>query len=481
MSHAGRTGLTLVAIVAAGAGGLWAGQRGVALPDPSWLRSIAGFERVAAAAATTEAAGSGPIIYYRDPDGRPAYSATPRKTTDGRDFVAVRQSEDVSFDAAAAKPAEVMPVSAPGDKKVLYYRNPMGLPDTSPMPKKDSMGMEYIPVYEGDDQDSSMVKVSPGKLQRTGVRTVEVGLASVNRSIRVPGTVVVDERQVSVVTMRADAFVEDVANVTTGDRVTKGQSLFRFFSKEIAAAGAEYVTELRSGLSVDNAKGGALKLANLGLSKPVIDAIRKDMKVPTRISYDAPTDGVVLDRTATAGMMAKPGDLLFRIADTSHMWILADVPEHQLDAIRVGAEADVTVRSLPGKTFTGTVALIYPQIQEQTRTAKVRIELANPDGLLLANMYADVEINAGEDKPVVAVPNSAIIDTGARRIVFLDRGEGRFEPRDVKLGMRGEDETEVTEGLKPGDRVVVAANFLLDAESNLNAALNALESGEEKP
>ncbi|MBW0368325.1 efflux RND transporter periplasmic adaptor subunit [Ensifer adhaerens] len=480
MSHAGRTGLTLVAIVAAGAGGLWAGQRGVALPDPSWLRSIAGFERVAAAAATTEAAGSGPIIYYRDPDGRPAYSATPRKTTDGRDFVAVRQSEDVSFDAAKAKPAEVMPGSAPGDKKVLYYRNPMGLPDTSPTPKKDSMGMDYIPVYEGEDQDSSAVKVSPGKLQRTGVRTAEVGLAPVSRSIRVPGTVVIDERQVSVVTMRADAFVEDVANVTTGDRVSKGQSLFRFFSKEIAAAGAEFVTEQRSGRSVDNGTGGALKLANLGLSKPVIDAIRKDMKVPTRISYDAPTDGVVLDRTTTAGMMAKPGDLLFRIADTSHMWILADVPEHQLDAIRVGAEANVTVRSLPGKAFTGTVALIYPQIQEATRTAKIRIELANPDGLLLANMYADVAINTRENKPVVAVPNSAIIDTGARRIVFLDRGEGRFEPRDVKLGMRGEGETEVTEGLKAGDRVVVAANFLLDAESNLNSALNAL-AGEEKP
>lgn len=480
MSNAGRTGLTLVAIVAAGVGGLWAGQRGVALPDLSWLRSLVGVERVAAAAATVNAAGSGPIIYYRDPDGRPAYSATPRKTTDGRDFVAVRQSEDVSFDAVKPKAAEVTPASMPGNKKILYYRNPMGLPDTSPMPKKDSMGMDYIPVYEGEDQDSSTVKVSPGKLQRTGVRTAEVGLAPVSRSIHVPGTVVIDERQVSVITMRADAFVEEVANVTTGDSVTKGQSLFRFFSKEIAAAGAEFVTEQGSGRSVNDGTGGALKLANLGLSKQVIDAIRKDMKVPTRISYDAPTDGVVMERTATVGMMAKPGDLLFRIADTSHMWILADVPEHQLDAIRVGAAASVTVRSLPGKMFKGTVALVYPQIQGQTRTAKVRIELANPDGLLLANMYADVEISAGQDTPVVAVPNGAIIDTGARRIVFLDRGEGRFEPRDVTLGLRGGEQTEVTRGLEAGDRVVVAANFLLDAESNLNSALNAL-AGEEKP
>ncbi|KSV92953.1 efflux RND transporter periplasmic adaptor subunit [Sinorhizobium sp. GL28] len=480
MSNAGRTGLTLVAILAAGAGGLWAGQRGVALPDPSWLRSIASVERLAAAAETTEVAGSGPIIYYRDPDGRPVYSATPRKTTDGRDFRAVRQSEDISFDPAKPGLADVTPASTPADKKILYYRNPMGLPDTSPTPKKDSMGMDYIPVYEGEDQDSSTVKVSPGKLQRTGVRTAEVGLAPVNSSIRVPGTIVIDERRISVVTMRADAFVEDVADATTGDRVSKGQSLFRFFSKEIAAAGAEFVTEQRSGHSVDNGTGGALKLANLGLSKQVIDTIRKDMKVPTRISYDAPTDGVVMERTATVGMMAKPGDLLFRIADTSRMWVVADVPEHQLDSIRVGAEANITVRSLPGKLFKGTVALVYPEVQEQTRTAKVRIELANPDGLLLANMYADVEIGAGQNTPVIAVPNSAIIDTGERRIVFLDRGEGRFEPRDVKLGMRGRDETEVTEGLETGDRIVVAANFLLDAESNLNSALNAL-AGEDKP
>ncbi|MBP1886338.1 efflux RND transporter periplasmic adaptor subunit [Sinorhizobium mexicanum] len=481
MSRAGRTGLTLVAIVAAGAGGLWAGQRGVALPDLSWLRSIAGAESVAAAAVKAEPAGSGPIIYYRDPDGRPAYSATPRKTTDGRDFVAVGQGEDVSFDAAKAKPAEVTSVPAPGDKKILYYRNPMGLPDTSSTPKKDPMGMDYIPVYEGEGEDSSTVKVSSGKLQRTGVRTAEVGLSRVDRSIRVPGTVVIDERRINVVTMRADAFVEDVANVTTGDRVSKGQSLFRFFSKEVASAGAEFVTEQRMERSTDDGSGGALKLVNLGLSRELIAAIRRDLKVPSRISYDAPADGVVMERGATAGMMAKPGDLLFRIVDTSHMWVVADVPEHQLDSMRVGAEANVTVRSLPGKVFKGNVALIYPQIQEETRTAKVRIELPNRDGLLLANMYADVEINAGENEPVVAVPNSAIIDTGTRRIVFLDRGDGRFEPRDVKLGMRGEDRTEVTEGLKAGDRVVVAANFLLDAESNLNAALNALEPGEGRP
>ncbi|MCF3639651.1 efflux RND transporter periplasmic adaptor subunit [Rhizobium sp. TRM95111] len=479
MSRLGRTGFTLAAIVAAGVGGLWAGQRGVVLPDLSWLRSVISVDDVVADAATTETAGSGPIIYYRDPDGRPAYSATPRKTADGRDFLAVQASEDVSFDVE--KPAEATPVSTGGDKKILYYRNPMGLPDTSPTPKKDSMGMDYIPVYEGEDQDSSTVKVSPGKLQRTGVRTAKVELAPVGRAVRVPGTVVLDERRISVVTMRADAFIEDVADVTTGDRVSTDESLFHFFSKEIASAGAEFVTEQRQGRNVDDGTGTALKLTNLGLSKQVIDAIRKDLKVPARMSYDAPVDGVVLERATSAGMMAKPGDVLFRIADTSHMWVVADVPEHQLDSIRVGAEANITMRSLPGKVFTGSVALVYPEIQEQTRTAKVRIELANPDGLLLANMYADVEISAGQDRPVVAVPNSAIIDTGERQLVFLDRGEGRFEPRNVTLGLRGEEQTEVTGGLEAGDRVVVAANFLLDAESNLNSALNALEPGEEKP
>jgi Cu(I)/Ag(I) efflux system membrane fusion protein len=470
-----RVTATLSLAVLLGGGGYWAGTNnlGSALGLPGMETALA--------APRPEQVATGAVIYYRHPDGLPQFSATARNADDGGPFVAVRESEDVSFSAAAAKPAEKATVAAesePAKGKILYYRNPMGLADTSKVPKKDSMGMDYIPVFAGEQSDASTVKVSLGKLQRTGVKTAMATMATIGRQIRVPGTVTLDERLVSIISMRTDAFVDDVANVTTGDRIKKGEDLFRFYSKEIATAGAEYAGDKGD---VRSDTGSALRLRNLGVSPETIRAIAQSHQVPTSISYPAPRDGVVLERMATTGMMAKPGDVLFRIADISNVWVIADVPEYDLASVRSGAEVTVSVRSLPGKTFKGIVDLIYPQVQEQTRTTKVRIELPNPDGLLLANMYAEVEIEEGAAKPVVSVPNSAVIDTGDRQVVILDKGDGKFEPRDVKLGVRGEDQTEITKGIDAGDQVVVSANFLLDAESNLNSALSGMTSDEVKP
>jgi Cu(I)/Ag(I) efflux system membrane fusion protein len=470
-----RVAATLSLAVLLGGGGYWAGTNnlGSALGLPGMEAALA--------APRPEQVATGAVIYYRHPDGVPQFSATAKNTDDGRPFVAVKESEDVSFSAAAAKPAEKATVAAETEAakgKILYYRNPMGLADTSKVPKKDSMGMDYIPVFAGEQSDPSTVKVSLGKLQRTGVKTTTAAMATIARQIRVPGTVTLDERLVSIISMRTDAFVDDVANVTTGDRIKKGEDLFRFYSKEIATAGAEYAGDKGD---VRSDTGTALRLRNLGVSPETIRAIAQTHQVPTSISYPAPRDGVILERMATTGMMAKPGDVLFRIADISNVWVIADVPEFDLASVRSGAEVTVSVRSLPGKTFKGIVDLIYPQVQEQTRTTKVRIELPNPDGLLLANMYAEVEIDAGAPSPVVSVPNSAVIDTGDRQVVILDKGDGKFEPKDVKLGVRGEDQTEITKGIDAGDHVVVSANFLLDAESNLNSALSGMTTDEVKP
>jgi membrane fusion protein, copper/silver efflux system len=173
-------------------------------------------------------------------------------------------------------------------------------------------------------------------------------------------------------------------------------------------------------------------------------------------------------------MKAAAGDTLFRIGDISLMWVLADVPEYDLGSVKVGQPATVRVRSLPGKTFSGKVGLIYPQVNTQTRTTRVRIELPNPDGVLLPDMYADVEIGTAGSKPVAAVPNDAIIDTGERQVALVDKGQGRFEPREVKVGVRGEGYTEIRDGLQAGEQVVTAANFLIDAESNLKSALQSM-------
>ncbi|MGI0526581.1 efflux RND transporter periplasmic adaptor subunit [Rhizobium giardinii] len=463
--------LSLAAIV--GGGGYWAGKNDIGTP----LEQHFGWSRMAAEAEPRHEP-TGAVIYYSHPDGLAEYSAKPKNTADGRPFMAVRESEDVSFNATGT--AVPVAETAKAERKVLYYRNPMGLPDTSRVPKKDSMGMDYLPVYEGDDADSSTVKVSLGKLQRTGVKTALAEKTTVSRKIRVPGTVTLDERMVSIVSMRTDAFVEDVADVTTGDRITKGEDLFHFYSKEIATAGAEYATEMRNGGKAGPNTGSALRLRNLGVPAATISSIAAERKVPQSIAYTSPRDGVVLERMAVSGMMAEAGDILFRIADISKVWVIADVPEYELGSVRKGAVVSVVVRNLPGTAFKGTVDLIYPEVQTQTRTTKVRIELPNPDGQLMSNMYAEVEIEAGAGSPVVAVPNSSVIDTGDRQIVFLDKGEGRFEPMDVSLGARGEDMTEITKGIAAGDRVVVSANFLLDSESNLNAALSALTSDEVK-
>lgn len=469
--------LLVSALAVAGGGGYVAGTRGLATDFSKLFSEQALGETMQPAVTPT-----GKVIYYRHPDGSPEYSATPRETADGRAFVAVRESEDVAFDTVKRVEVEKAEATPSTDqRKVLYYRNPMGLPDTSKVPKKDSMGMDYLPVYEGEEADSSVVKVSLGKLQRTGVKMAAAENAVVSREVRVPGTVTFDERLVRIVSMRANAFIEGVANVTTGDRVRKGDELFHFFSKDIAKAGAEYATELRGGGKPDLDIGGALQLRNLGVPEETVKAIARSRTVPRSIAYLSPSDGVVLERGATTGMMAEAGDVLFRIADMSKVWVIADVPEFDAVAIRQGAQATVRVRNLPGKAFEGKVDLIYPELQAQTRTAKVRIELPNAENLLLANMYAEVEIASGDKAPVVAVPNSAVIDTGDRRVVFVEKGEGRFEPRDVTLGMRGDDRTEIRKGIEAGEKVVVSANFLLDAESNLNAALNALTAGEVKP
>ena len=469
--------LVLFALVAGAAGwaGLAAGERGITvatLTDQARMQ-IALLQGTTAAAPPDSGMGPAPtgaVIYFRHPDGLTAWSGVPTKTADGRDFLPVLASEDVSFD-----PVAVVAATNAADA-VLYYRNPMGLPDTSPVPKKDSMGMDYIPVYAGAANDDGAVSVTPGKLQRTGVRTALAVLGPLSTSVRAPGVVALDDRRVSVISLRSDAFIERVEDVTIGDTITKGAPLAMLYSPEISAAAAFYVTDLRS--DVARAEGSRQKLVNLGVSDGVIDGIASEGRAPVTIALTAPRDGIVLERMAVEGMMSEAGQTLFRIADTSVVWVMADVPETALMGLRRGAAAVITFRGLPGEEFAGVINEIYPEVDRQTRTARVRIDLANPEGLLLANMYADVDLSVGDGAMVVQVPDSAVIDTGDRQVVIRDMGEGRFAPQDVVLGQRGAGMVEVRSGIAVGDRIVTTATFLIDAESNLNAALAALATPE---
>lgn len=487
MSALGKTLRVGLIAGAAGFAGIWAGDRGLAPADlPALMRAsvmrLLGGDSEAMASTSIETASmtapSGAVIYYRHPD-EAAYAAAPTKTPDGRDYLAVLASQDISFDPAA-KTAAPVPDAATGERRILYYRNPMGLPDTSPMPKKDSMGMDYLPVYEGEETDGSTVTVSAGKIQRSGVKTTLATLSHISQPIVVPGVVEHDERKVSVIALRTEAFVENVADVTTGAPIKVGQPLVTIYAKEFASAGAQYAADFGNGGKA-RATGSLQRLLNLGVPAEMITAIETTGKAPISVTLTAPQDGVVLERMAVEGMMAEAGAPLFRIADTSTVWIIADVPEYQLASVQRGAAATVRFRSLPGRVFSGKVDEIYPEVQSETRTAKIRVELPNPDGAMIAHMYADVEISGGSGLPVVAVPDSAVIDSGDRQVVIVDLGEGRFEPREVELGQRGAGQVEIRQGVAEGETVVVSANFLIDAESNLKAALSSLAPVEPSP
>jgi membrane fusion protein, copper/silver efflux system len=450
--------LILAALVAAGIGGYRIGRHDFAKTS------------IPITAAKRADSNNSPVIYYQDPDGKPLYSARPKLTSDGRPWRAVHANEDVNFDSAdKAEPKAA--AEATRSRKILYYRNPMGLPDISKLPKKDPMGMDYIPVYEGEDEGDTTVKLSAGKLQRVGVRTEPAARLVITEPVRAPGSIQLDERRVAVISLRAESFIESVEDVTTGSEVRKGQPLFRFYSPAITAAGAQY-------LSAPLAIGSAQRLLNYAVPQQILTDIERTRQVPTSITWTAPREGIVLERNVVEGMRVMPGDVLFRVADHTVVWAMVDVAERDLAAVREGQHVMVRVRSYPDRTFPGTVALVYPHLNPATRAVRVRIELANPDLLLKPDMYAEAEIETGGGDPALEVPDSAVIDSGDRQIVLVDKGDGRFEPRAVRLGRRGGGYVEIRDGLRDGENVVSSANFLIDAESNLKSALKSLSATE---
>jgi Cu(I)/Ag(I) efflux system membrane fusion protein len=473
MRRAASALLMAFAILAAGVAGVAVGRSSGPLPE--WLSALL---PAAARPGSARSEATGPVIYYRNPDGLPDYSQTPKRTSSGKEYLPVHASEDVSFEETAPEVA----TAKGGDRgRIRFYRNPMGLPDTSPTPKKDSMGMDYIPVYEGEQDDDSSVKVSAGKLQKAGVQTEVAERRTLNTMVRAPGIVQEDERRKSVVSLRFEGFIDSVENVTTGTHVHRGQPLMRIYGPNLSSAAAEYLSALNArtgaGISDQALKGARRRLENLDAPEKFIADLERTREIPAYVSWPAPQDGEIVERNAVNGMRAAPGDILFRIASHDLVWVIVDVAERDLSLISVGQKVTVRPRAYPDRPFTGKVTLIYPHLMAETRTGRIRIELPNPDEALRPDMYADVEIATGTDAPVVTVSSSAVIDSGERQIVLLDKGDGRFEPREVKLGRRGAGRVEIKEGLAENDKVVVSANFLIDAESNLKAALSGLDSG----
>jgi Cu(I)/Ag(I) efflux system membrane fusion protein len=395
-------------------------------------------------------------LYYQDPSGKPDYSPTPKKDAEGRDDAPV-------YDEPGAAPTTLSaPAAAPrGERKILYYRNPMGLPDTSPVPKKDSMGMDYIPVYadEGSGAVPGTVAISPERIQMLGVRTETASLHAMAHTVRAVGAVAADERRIGVVNPKFEGWIEKLLVNTTGQAVRRGEALLEVYSPDLVLAQREYLVARSAAADMahadpmarDNAKAIAAaalsRLKNWDISADQIARLQRSGTATRTLILSAPIGGIVMEKAALQGLHFGAGDMLYRIVDLSTMWLLADVFEQDLAQMRPGQSAKLTVQAYPGRVFDGRVAFVYPTVNAQTRTAKVRIEVPNPDLLLKTDMYATVEIAAPvETASVLAVPDSAVLDTGTRQTVLVDRGEGRFEPHAVKLGARADGYVVVLEG-----------------------------------
>ncbi len=428
-------------------------------------------------------------LYYQDPTGRPDYSPTAKKDPEGRDYVPIYEEAPAADSAPTLSPAP-----QGGERKILYYRNPMGLPDTSPVPRKDTMGMDYIPVYADEGGAAGTVKIAPERIQALGVRTEEAVLRGLARSVRAVGTVAADERRIGVVNPKFAGWIEQLHVSTTGQTVRQGEALLEAYSPDLVLAQQEYLIARSASAAMAHAdamaRGNAAAIAaaalsrlrNWDISAAQIAALQRTGKPARTLTLTAPTGGIVMEKAALQGLHFAAGDTLYRIVDLSSVWVLADIFEQDLGQIRVGQKASVTVQAFPGRVFEGRVAFVYPNLNAQTRTAKLRIEVANPELLLKTEMYATVEIAAPVGAPMVlAVPDSAVLDTGTKQTVLVDRGEGRFEPRAVKLGARADGYVTVIGGLAEGEKVVVGANFLIDAESNLRAALQGFTPPPGKP
>ncbi len=407
------------------------------------------------------------VLYWKDPDGKADFSPAAKKTGDGRKYLPVYDDQEPQPPGTqAAVPKR------DGKGKLLFYRNPMGLADTSPAPKKDWMGMDYIAVYEGEDESGSTVRVSLDKVQRAGVRSEIAAMRRLVRPLRAPAVAKPDERTLLTVALRADSFIEKLYVNETGRHVKLGEPLFRIYSPDMVKVQVDYRISANAAGNRDE-KGALRRLENLQIPQPVLDELKRTREPVISFDWPSPVSGVVIQKKVIEGMLMKAGEEILRIADLSSMWVIADVAEQDIAQVRTGAKAKVTFRAFPNEIFEGRVSFVLHELEMATRTAKVRIEVPNPDHRIKYEMFADVDINAGDGDPErLAVPVSALIDSGNRRIVLVERGEGRFEPRPVNVGLRGDGYVEITDGLKIGESVVVAANFLIDAESNLKAALS---------
>ncbi|MEK7351404.1 MAG: efflux RND transporter periplasmic adaptor subunit, partial [Nitrospirota bacterium] len=353
----------------------------------------------------------------------------------------------------------------------------MDMKEVAPAGEKSMEGMPGM-----SSSPSGAVVIPAVARQLIGVRSASAAYRTLTQEIRTVGTVGYDERGLTQVTLKISGWVREVFVNSIGRPVRKGEALFTFYSPDLLASQDEYLLALRTQARLatsplDEAKTNAASLVTSArerlrlwdLTDAQITALEHRGKAEPVLTIYAPSSGIVLKREALPGKYVEPGTTLYEVADLSRVWISADIYESEVAAVKLDQPISVSFAAYPGETFQGNMAYIYPSLNAEARTVRVRFELPNPGLKLKPGMYGNVTLQTDAAKALV-VPKEAVLETGLRQLVFMDRGQGRYEQTLVKLGRRNQDEVEVMEGLKEGDRIVTSANFLLDAESKLTSA-----------
>lgn len=359
-------------------------------------------------------------------------------------------------------------------KKPLYWVAPMDPKYRRDKPGKSPMGMDLVPVYD-EPKKEGVIQISPAVENNIGVRTAIVKKQAFHQEIHSVGYVQPDEKFIKDISVYTAGWIKDLKVKSTGETVKKNQLLFKLYSPSIVSAQEEYLLALKA----KNAlliSSGKEKLITLGVSSKEIFALKQSHKIQRSISVYAPESGYVMLLKVRDGKHIKPDSLVMKIANLSKVWAIVEVYENQSSLLKNGAEVKATLNALPGKVFTGKVDYIYPELNAKTRTIRVRTQFNNNNELLRPKMYANIVISVPKSGPVIAIPKESLIRMGDQTKVILALGNGRFKPVSVHVGQENDHLAEILHGLKPGDKVVTSAQFLLDSESSLKSGLNRIDS-----
>jgi RND family efflux transporter MFP subunit len=376
-------------------------------------------------------------------------------------------------------------------KKIKYWTSPMDPTFISNEPGKSPMGMDLVPVYEEEGEGkepASTIRIDPVTMQNMGVRFGRVQRKALTKDIRTVGNIIYDETKIFKVNIKFSGWIEKLYVDFVGEDVKKGQPLFDIYSPELVTTQEEYLLALNQYESLSNSsyprvREGSRRLLEASrtrlrfwdLTEKQIEAIGKTGKTKKTLTVYSPATGVVTQKDAFEGHYVKEGEHQFEIVDLSSVWVGVDVYEYELPWVRKGMAAEMDLSYIPGKRFKGKVLFIYPYLDPKTRTAKLRLAFPNPGYQLKPGMYADIYLKSVVATDSLVIPQEAVIDSGVRKIVFVALGEGKFQPRDVNIGLEGNDnEFQVLEGLSEGEEIVLSAQFMLDSESRLREAIQKM-------